>query len=285
MISTQQKQSDNWWGSFHLAQNQSRHWRIGPLSLVIRCLRGEWQLAHQRLASDEKPGQAETSAEAQQETDNAVDSWEINDTEQLPEQLENYARYIFHETTGLLHITPMLPDRALVSRPLAPFNLTAGEEVTLYVSCPLWLAVSVGHSRKKLKEIDIQRPSDTWFGPSTLEGELCYATSTRCRQVRSELLHRPYRAITPVLIKNRADSTLLVERLNIPAPLLSLYSDTEGQLWTSRVILTREKDGDMAALKIDAKAPADVHGAHLLSKPRKSNTGNVLIRAFNAVFS
>lgn len=260
----------SWWGDFRLDNEQSRLWNIGPLTLIVRCMRGEWQIGHQRA-------------------DDIVDSkgvWETMDTERLPESLDNNSRYVFRETTGRLNITPLLADRPIISRPYTPFYLTAGEEITVYVSSPLWIQLAVGPSpTKALEQIAIQRPSDTWFGPSTREGELCYATTTHCRLNLEDVPQRPHRAITPVFICNQADTTLAVERLNLPAPLLPLYVSSGGQPWTPKVTLIREKDGDMAELQIDDRPPAEARLATLLGEQREKADHSMLFRAFNAVFS
>lgn len=101
-----------WWGDFRLDNEQGRLWRIGPLTLIVRCLSDEWQIGHQR-------------------TDDRLDAetvWETSDTDQLPETPENTWRYIFQQTTGLLNVAPLMADRPNVSRPRAPFYLSAGEE-------------------------------------------------------------------------------------------------------------------------------------------------------------
>ena len=260
----------SWWGDFKLDHDQSRQWQIGPLSLLIRHLNGEWQIAYERLDN----------------YDNQTTSVEVSDTSQLPESLENNSRFIFRKTKGLLTISPLLADRPVIARPHIPFNLMAGEETTLYVSTPLWLELAIGSSPiKVLESIAIQRSSDTWFGPSTLEGELCYATKTHCRLNLADVSHRPHRAITPVLIKNKSDTMLAIERLKVPAPLLPVYSAAGGQLWTTGITLTREKDGDMAELQIDKNPPKEAKQASLLGRPRDDANSAILIRAFNTVFS
>lgn len=269
-MATEFDRPPHWWGDFTLPLEQSLQWRIGPLTLIVRCLDGEWHIGHQQTA----------------DFDNDDSTWEFQRTDQLPETLNNNSRYIFSKMVKRLTLTPRLADRPIISRPRIPFNLTAGEEVTLYVSSPLWLELALETSPATvLEEVPIQRPSDTWFGPSTLEGELCYASSTHCRINLAELPQRVHRAITPVLIRNQADTTLTVERLNLPAPLLSVFACTDGQLWTPKVTLIRGKDGDMAELKIDNKAPEQAESPELLSKPRNTANAGVLIRAFNAVFS
>ena len=260
----------SWWGRFMLDIGQCKKWQVGPLTLIVRHLNGEWQVAHER-----------TEGFSSQEV-----NWDISDTDQLPESMKEYSRFIFRDTSGQLSVNPILADRPIISRPITPFTLTAGEEVTLYVSMPLWIVLTAGTTPDKvLKEIAIQRPSDTWFGPSTLEGELCYASTTHCRLNLEELPQRPHRAITPVVIRNQANTNLSLERLNLPAPLLSLYTCSNGQLWTPQVTLIREKDGDMAELKIDNKPPEQAGLIQQLSKPRNKSDNSVLFRAFNAVFS
>ena len=101
----------------------------------------------------------------------------------------------------------------------------------------------------------------------------------------ADITLRPHRAITPVLVRNLADTTLAIERLNLPAPLLPVYSAADLQLWTPKITLTREKDDDQAELHIDNKPPAEAKQATLLSQPRNKTDSMILIRAFNAVFS
>lgn len=256
-----------WWGTFNFDHTHSKIWQIGPLTMIVRCLYDEWLISYERR-------------EVFEDSDIS-----ITDTDVLPETLAELSRYVFRKTTGILNITPLLADRSVVSRPLTPFNLTAGEEVTLYVGSPLWLELTAGSNRKKLGEICIQRPSDTWFGTSTREGELCYATTSRCRINLHDTPERIHRAITPVTICNNADTTLSVERLILPSPMLSIFKSSDGLLWTSSVKLIREKDGDMAALKVTHKPPAEADNAVVLSKPRIATEKGILIRAFNAVFS
>lgn len=265
-----------WWGRFKFEIEHNKIWQIGPLKLIVRRLESEWQVAFERLdesdAGSSKPSGANTI-------------WYVADTDQLPETLKDNSRYVLQDNTGQLNIVPILADRPIISRPITPFNLTAGEEVTLYVSSLLWLQLSVGSAPiKALKEIPIQRLSDTWFGSSTLEGELCYASSTHCRVNLEDIPNRAHRALTPVLIRNQADTTLLVERLNLPAPLLHLYCANNAQLWTSKVTLIREKDGDIASLKIDDTPPTEAKGAVQISEPRIKVSNGSIFRAFNAVF-
>ena len=260
----------SWWGQYEFDYDQVKLWHIGPLTLIIRCVKGEWQIAHER----------------NEEFDETNTSFEVKDTDRLPGALATISRYVFSESNRVIYLNPLLADRPVISRPQIPFYLAPGEDVTLYVSSPLWVSLEAGTSQtKQMEEIAIQQPSDTWFGPSTTVGEICYASSTHCRIDLAELPQRSHRAITPVLIRNQASTTLSLERLNVPTPLLALYSSADGQFWTPRITLVREKDGDLAALKIDSNPPDEAKQAVQLAKPRKKAGTSTLIQAFNAIFS
>ncbi len=48
------------------------------------------------------------------------------------------------------------------------------------------------------------------------------------------------RVITPVIIYNNAKEALLIERLSLPLPHLSIYVDPDGSLWTEEIIFKNE---------------------------------------------
>ena len=118
---------------------------------------------------------------------------------------------------GEIALTPALADRPVVARPEKPFCLPAGAEAVVYVSSPLWVVLSTAQDLK-LAEIPIVRPSDTWLGPSTREGELCYASRTFLRLSLDNLPRRPHRATSMVRILNHADTALPLRALKLPAP-------------------------------------------------------------------
>src|SRR5439155_1571474 len=84
------------------------------------------------------------------------------------------------------------------------------------------------------------RLSDTWYGPNTREGELCYSSKTFCRTHLADLPLRPHRVLTPVSIQNNAKDPLLLEQLSLPLPYLSTYVDENGSLWTEEITVVNE---------------------------------------------
>jgi len=261
-----------WWGNIQLEGDACVRLQLGPLKLVARHLAKEWHISYQAdtalMAEEDVICRADTLSHAE---DNV--------------EYDNISRHVFAQPGDTLIVRPALADRPVVVRPYVPFYLPPGEVVTLFVSSPLWLSLSVDSQATPLVELPIQRASDTWFGPNTMVGELCYASRTQGRTCLKELPIRPHRAITPVIILNHASKPLLLERLNIMVPYLTLYENDIGDLYTSRVTLTREHDGDNASMLIDKTAPDELgFNCHLLTPARSKGDSGALSRAFDALF-
>jgi hypothetical protein len=197
----------------------------------------------------------------------------------------NLERYIFREADDALVISPALPDRAVVTSPRVPVYLLPGEEARLYIGSPLWVQVAAQTPPRHLCELPILRPSDSWFGPNNLVGELCYATHTRAR-VRVENLPLYVRyAVTPLHIRNRADTPLRVERVKLPVPYLDLYSGDDGRLWTQEVTMTRQGEGDLARVETAGRAPREARPATTVQTARRQMERGFLTRAFTTFSS
>lgn len=255
-----------WWGKFNVEQGRVLRWRIGPLTLWLRRLAREWQLAHVRGEEAENSQALEVGA--------SESDWDAA----APVNLE---RFVFRQTAAAIELAPMLADRPVVTRPVMPFYLSGGEEATVYVSSPLWVRIAAGGVL--LKEIGTQRPSDTWFGPSTRVGEVCYASRTHCRLSADELPWRPYRAVTPLLIRNRNQQPLLIDRLNLPVGYLSLFTSEQGTLWTQTVTIRRDQGAD-AVMDVATAPPLEAGATQLVSRPRSEPEKGGVIRAFTSLF-
>ena len=169
-------------------------------------------------------------------------------------------------------------------RPTSPLHLPAGEKATLFISTPVWLQIKTDSPAKTLRELGVIRPSDTWFGSNTREGELCYAARTPADLDFSAIQRQPHRAISKVEVDNKANSTLLIDRLSLPVVYLPLYAAQDNLLWTPDVSLQREEDGDFAALKIGTSAPSNAKTAKKITDPREVPDKGILVRAFQALF-
>lgn len=257
-----------WWGDYAMSEGEALQWLIGPFRLQVERRALEWRVAHR------------------QEGDVEADALEVAHPmgrDQMDESA-SLARYVFSHTSERLRLAPMLADRPVVTRPLQPFHILPGETVTIYVSSPVWLRMDVGEANRSLLETPLQRPSDTWFGPSTQLGQLCYASQTHCRLYLDEMPIRPHRAVTPVCIRNRARNTLVLERLNLPVDYLALYGTPDGLLWTQGLTMHRESDLDLASVDIDKRPPEQAAGQPLLAPPRQRADRGVLTWALSALF-
>jgi hypothetical protein len=259
-----------WWGKFTVGENTTAHWRVGPLEFWVTRSATEWLIGTY--------GHGDSSDRTL--IVNNADS----PSQSLPNDEVEWQRFGFRQTTETIALTPLLAPRSLVVKPEIQFVLPPKEEVTLFIGSPLWIQFELGQPPSNVLERVIFRPSDTWFGPSTMDGELCYAGRTRARLRLDELDVLPHRAVTALRIRNDAESILVLDRLKLPMPNLSVYSAADGRLWTEAVTFKRREDGDLAELKLGEGPPPEVQPAQLQSGPRTRSEKGLLIKAFGGLF-
>ncbi len=266
-MTTDEAGGTSWWGSFSMEAGQTARGRIGPLDLWIQRHANEWRLAHDEGEDPLDPALVVPGPGAPEDLDG----------------LPGVERFAMAATDDRVTLGAALADRPVISRPEKPFHLPAGEEARVFVSTPLWLRFCVGPEAKLLRELPIARPSDTWFGPNTLEGELCY-TSRAYFVLNPENLPRlPHRAITAVRILNKADEELTVDRMRLPAPQLALFATGDGQVWTQDVTYERT-EGEDAELRIRRRPPRAAADAPRIADPRERLRGNLVVRTFSSLF-
>jgi len=188
-------------------------------------------------------------------------------------------RFLLRSGEDDIRISPQLADRPVVTRPLTSTELLPRESATLLVSTVLWARIGIG--ARPLAELPTLRPSDTWFGPNTIRGELCYASQTRARLHMNNVQVSAFRAVTPITIRNDGDDNLKLERINVPVPHLTLYCDGT-RFWTSALSVVREENLDTAKLHIEASPPPH---AITVAPPRRPIRGGVFDRAVNLLFA
>ena len=193
-------------------------------------------------------------------------------------------RFGVGKTESPLILTPALADRSVVIRPEIPIYIMPKKEVTLFASSPLWVRIETGDPPVLLQDVPIFRPSDTWFGPSTMEGELCYANRVYGRLALEDFIFRPHRAITVVYLKNGDSDSILLERLNLPIPNLSLYEAEDGCLWTQPIVLEMGV-GQKAGLEMKEVAPVEAKKPKLICGPRQKVEQGFLSRAVKSLIN
>lgn len=241
------------WGSFDLDEGARARVECGPLTVWVERRAREWRVAHarDRQAPDGRSGFGPSEAPP-------------------PEEAESI-RFAAGSTGGGLTIQPALADRPIVIRPEQPFALFASEEVVFYFGSPLWLELCAGEPPRQLLELPCVRPSDTWFGPSTREGELCYAALTRARMDLSEIDWGPARALTRVRLVNASPKTLEITRLLVPLGRLGLFVAEDGRHWTEG--LRANVGEDEAECQVEAEAPAEAGPVSRVREARRGSPG------------
>jgi hypothetical protein len=143
--------------------------------------------------------------------------------------------------------------------------------------------VTVGDPAQTLLDVPTYQPSDTWFGPSPRQGELCYASRTRARLRPGAEASWTARAHTELVIQNAGDDGLLVERVSVPMPRLSLYAGPGARLWTERLLVARHGAPALAQVTIEPGVPAALPEGQRVAGPRTQDTRNVFARAVNTL--
>lgn len=257
----------HWWGEFDLPVGVTAEWQIGLLEIAIQRSKSEWLVAHQMLDLEEEGLE-----------------WYHNIGKRELDQIAGMkvSRLTSESTDERLIVRPMLADRPVVVKPFAPFTVPAEDVATIYVSSPTWVEFLTGSPPKTLVELPTRRPSDTWFGPSTMEGEASYATRTYGRLNLDNVAIRPNRAVTQIQIQNKSSGALLVERISLPTPYLSLFAAQDGHLWTQAVSMVQTHQLGLARFEIEELPPEIASEARLVSEPRQRALKGMLIRAFSA---
>jgi hypothetical protein len=257
-----------WWGEHPFKIGQTRVWKLG--SLLLRLTRGlhEWQLEYHRPRYQEYSEQ----------------DWHLlppdYDLSTKPMVLQ---RYLFSKTPDTFTLLPRLADRSVVVKPINPIFIAAGQQVTMYVSTPLWISGYSGKQKEPLFDLPVMRPNDSWFGPNTLKGEICYATPVFGRTDLALLPTHAFWAVTPVHFRNTSSAQLQLERMNLPVPALPLFQSLDtGRLWTSQIDVTQESSHKAPRIRIDHRTPSQAGKVRFINPPR--NPESSLFRMFDTFF-
>jgi len=258
---------ETWYGSFALDEDSAGLWTVGPFTLWALRAASEWRLATRR----------------ESEASNEISAVEIPAPGEDPAANSELNRYGFSTSPAEISLLPLLGDRPVVFSAESPLLLPSQEEMTLYVSTPAWIEVTLGDPPVTVMEQPLQRPTDTWFGPSTMRGELCYAVRTSARLRLERLPVRPHRVFSMVHIVNRAETHLSFARVKIPVPQMSVYGTADGRLWTEKVTLERDQNEGGATVHLGSGPPPQAADATLIHGPRTVGERGLLTSAFSGL--
>ena len=228
-----------WWGSFLIEEDQSRFFKIGEL---VTCV------------------------------DRFNQTWHITTYHEGEQPFKTFAA----QTSNIIHLKPILPDRALLSVLDRPYYIPLGDTLRVYISVPLWIQISAGNPKILLDEFGTKTLADTWFGKNTQTGELCYDNPIHASPRLEDLPQDSGHAIIIVSIVNRSKGIHLLHDLKIPLEDLSLYSDKKNRLWTEHLHLYQEDSNNLQTLVVkNPPLPLSdfqwVSPARVTIKPRLKN--------------
>ena len=242
------------WKSYEIEQGKPYHWTIGPLDLWIEKNEFEWCTA---------------AGEGESETDQCADN------QGKPEDQE-WERWSADKSLETIKLTPVLPDRPLIVRPVSKLEILPNQEGRFFVNVPLWIRLILCSGKKKetiLTEYSSITLSNSWFG-TPMEGELCYAMRTRARRSVDEIEKKPYRAVCPIIIKNRSDQTLEFERLCLRTSALSVYQG-DTYMWTNEGKYVYRGPLQYSDVSFTEKAPDYDNAKKEIGIPREDAEGIV----------
>lgn len=266
-----------WWGEQEVPEGSVARWTVGPYSLWVERTESGYRLAESR-EDDRRSRRLETRIPADEGPPEDAEVFSVMTSSSDP------ASDPASGTDGL-RLAPCAADRPVVTRPSDACRVLGGAEVTLYVSTPLWIRLETAGG-PTLVDAPTVRLSDTWFGPDTRHGELCYSIRTSAVPRRADLPVLAFRAVTRVRVENPAHEDLELQRLALPAPSLSLYHDEarpELGLWTSSVAVRLSPDGETAEVDVHRQPPRDLDSPRRVAEPRERASRNVLARAMSSI--
>ncbi len=209
----------DFWNPVGIDKNQTLHWHIGALRLWIRRTGSELCIYH-----EETPEETSTLLCAADQPAPEDATWQ---------------RWSVGEESSKLQLKPVMPDRPVVVRPENALAFCKNVEEIFYARIPFRVSILTGEETAEnlLWEIPTRTLSNTWFGPDTMRGELCYGMQSSARQSLEGVEPVAHRVICPVMLKNTSDGLFDLKRLCIYTQHLNVYCYA-GKLWTSRQEIT-----------------------------------------------
>ncbi|MEZ4649901.1 MAG: hypothetical protein R3E97_14150 [Candidatus Eisenbacteria bacterium] len=274
----------NWWGGFEIPTGSCARWEIGPFLMWIQRNEEDWTVTRERhsdpfrdhceveIPADPPPTREGSHTEPQ----TGLHAGTLGEPE--PPQ-----RYAALEGSRTVYIAPAHADRPVVITPEQSFSLPPRRTVHLFVSLPLWLQFRDEPGGVPLIDDPLFRPSDTWHGPNTRVGQVCYASRTRA--AFAPIGRLPHRIVTPFEVRNRSEKDLKVERIKLPTPHLSVLVDDDGGLWTEAVIFEQPAGTDPPDVRIEPEVMNGPKNLELLSGPRTRMEKKFVWHAFGDFFA
>lgn len=258
-----------WWGESAIQSGKRLQLLCGDLQLEILPKDNEWLVQYQ-LSKDLTVFKAKLS---------------YGDASDEAIEFENKQRFVSNNLPDHVILQPALADRSITCKPKVTVTLFPRQQVSLFVGLPLWLQLHMEGIATAILDIPTVRISDSWFGPDTRKGVICYASTNNEQLDLKPTINHGTRASLEVRVNNNSDQILSLDKVSIPVPHLALYVDKDRKFCTRRMTLTREQD-ENASLAIDdvmsfGHADSDVT---LVTQAREDIGRSKITKALSALF-
>ena len=247
------------WREYQIEKSGLFYSHIGDLKMWCRFLQEEVQIAYEHTVAESTPA-----------------------SPQPPPEDILWSRWPLKNDNRTILLMPILPDRSVVIKPESSFRILKHKRVKVCARVPVWVQVSV-FSREVFHLIDIPSMviSNTWFG-SFLEGELCYSILSGLRQRFECDTHRQHMVMCPILLDNKSDEELLIEKICLHVDNLSLYIDNK-QLWSDETHIIYKGSEEVSQISVSGMPPDGATSADLITTPRNPVKKNFLAKTFSTL--
>lgn len=247
------------WREYTISKNGLFYSNIGELKMWCRFMQEEVHIAHEYTPDKSIPP-----------------------APQPPPENIFWSRWPMQDANRTIQLTPLMPDRAVVIQPDSSFRILKYGQVKVCARVPVWVQISIISTDVfHLMEIPSMVLSNTWFG-SFLEGELCYWMSSGLGQRFECDTRRPHMAICPILLDNKSDEELLIDKICLHVDNLSLYIDNK-QLWSDETHIRYKGSDQESQIGVTGTAPAEAPSAELIKPPRNPVKKNFLAKTFSTL--
>jgi hypothetical protein len=250
----------NIWDSFNINDGEYGYFQLRKLHLWIKKNYQEWIVGWKQ-----KP-----------EYQDGI-SMQILDA--CPEESIEWHRKVVKNTDSLIHLSPLMPEKAVVVKPESALQITAGAEALFYVSIPVWIGVFTGKPQSALFEIPTVSLSNTWFGEPH-NGSLCYSLKTSIYSILSNFNLNSNEAVCPVQIKNTTSVDLDFTRLCIQTDYLNIYK-IDKEMWTNRLHVHFRGFDKESNIIYENSCPEKNREFTLVCKSRKKYSKSFAIKSFD----
>ena len=248
-------------GVWQVSEGGTGLFRFGPMQIWVRRQNHDWLTFNRRDSEQNHDFTFTTEGD-------------------LPPADTVWNRYAFREEEDQVSLKPAFPDRSLVVRPKTPLQLPPKNEVTFYISIPLWVRLQFGSQNPVVVEnLPTVVLSNTWFGLPT-EGELCYALKTGAVRELSQATVGEYRAICSLTMKNESAEVFPVTKICLPTRYLSLYQG-QTRLWTNSMEIVHQGPNRTGLLRPQSKPPGHEDCPECLLTAAKKPKEDLVHRTFS----